>query len=242
MRSGEYRPRETASGPPSAGAGAQPLPHNPRKQRKNPAAAGSGERFREGKWRRGWDWGPTFSALASRLCRKVRSMTHKKPCAVASSDDCHSQTTRCTLNLGLQSSTADPQIAQSDRLKKTGQHRVMHLHASMRRIEAKAEAGSEERNRRRGRPSLRHAGNRIEGRALTATARESAEEFRKPAQFDMNRRVEQRLEDSRRFGLEAVARETRCDYCVVVRPDRTIVIPSYSSKSGELAGVPAKAL
>ena len=32
-------------------ASAQPLPHNPRKQRKNPAAAGSGERFREGKWR-----------------------------------------------------------------------------------------------------------------------------------------------------------------------------------------------
>ena len=32
--------------------GVQPHPHNPRKQRKNPAAAGSGERFREGKWRR----------------------------------------------------------------------------------------------------------------------------------------------------------------------------------------------
>jgi hypothetical protein len=34
-------------------ASAQPHPHNPRKQRKNPAAAGSGERFREGKWRSG---------------------------------------------------------------------------------------------------------------------------------------------------------------------------------------------
>jgi hypothetical protein len=37
---------------------AQPLPHNPRKQRKNPAAAGSGERFREGKWRRRRDSNP----------------------------------------------------------------------------------------------------------------------------------------------------------------------------------------
>ncbi|WP_323042954.1 hypothetical protein [Gemmobacter sp.] len=44
--------RETASEPPSPGGGAQPLPHNPRKQRKNPAVAGSGGRFREGKWRR----------------------------------------------------------------------------------------------------------------------------------------------------------------------------------------------
>jgi len=43
---------ETASKPPGAGAGAQPNPHNPRKQQKNPAMAGSGERFRGGKWRR----------------------------------------------------------------------------------------------------------------------------------------------------------------------------------------------
>jgi hypothetical protein len=30
---------------------AWPIPHNPAKQRENPAAAGSGERFRWGKWR-----------------------------------------------------------------------------------------------------------------------------------------------------------------------------------------------
>jgi hypothetical protein len=40
--------------------GVQPFPHNPRKQRKNPAAAGSGERFRGGKWRRDWAPHPTF--------------------------------------------------------------------------------------------------------------------------------------------------------------------------------------
>ncbi|SFD42089.1 hypothetical protein SAMN04515678_1011 [Roseivivax sediminis] len=61
MRSGEHRPRETASRPFGVGAGAQPLPHNPRKQRKNPAIAGSGDRFSRGKWRRGRDRGRTFS-------------------------------------------------------------------------------------------------------------------------------------------------------------------------------------
>ena len=58
IRSGEYRPRETASGPRGGRASAQPHPHNPRKQRKNPASAGSGEHFREGKWRRRWDSNP----------------------------------------------------------------------------------------------------------------------------------------------------------------------------------------
>ncbi len=58
IRSGEYRPSETASGPPGSRGSAQPLPHNPRKQRKNPATAGSGERFRGGKWRSGRDSNP----------------------------------------------------------------------------------------------------------------------------------------------------------------------------------------
>src|SRR6056297_4243603 len=58
MRSGEYPPREAALGPPSAAAGAQPLPHNPRKQRKNPGAVRWRERFRGGKWRRDRDSNP----------------------------------------------------------------------------------------------------------------------------------------------------------------------------------------
>lgn len=49
IRSGEHRPGETAYGPPRVGASVQPLPHNPRIQRKNPAATGSGERFRGGQ-------------------------------------------------------------------------------------------------------------------------------------------------------------------------------------------------
>ena len=49
---GEYRPRESASMPSGATGSAQPHPHNPRIQRENPAAAGSGERFLKGKWRR----------------------------------------------------------------------------------------------------------------------------------------------------------------------------------------------
>ena len=50
-RSGEYRASENHSGACSEDASAKPTAHNPRKQRKNPAAAGWGERFREGKWR-----------------------------------------------------------------------------------------------------------------------------------------------------------------------------------------------
>lgn len=52
IRSGEYGPGETTSRPLGAGASAQPVPHNPLVQRENPAAAGSGERFLNGKWRR----------------------------------------------------------------------------------------------------------------------------------------------------------------------------------------------
>ena len=50
-RSGEYRASENHSGCCSEDASAKPTAHNPRKQRENPAAAGSGERFLEGKWR-----------------------------------------------------------------------------------------------------------------------------------------------------------------------------------------------
>jgi len=70
MRSGEYRLRETGFGPPGIHASAQPHSHNPRKQRKNPAAAGLGERFREGKWRSGRDRVPTFSA-----CNQLKLFT-----------------------------------------------------------------------------------------------------------------------------------------------------------------------
>jgi hypothetical protein len=42
---GEYQPGENAFGPLGAGSSAQPILHNPRKQRKNPAAADLGETF-----------------------------------------------------------------------------------------------------------------------------------------------------------------------------------------------------
>ena len=61
MRSGEYWPRENASGHLGGEAGAQLLQHNPRKQREILANAGSGEQFLKGKWRRERDCRPTFS-------------------------------------------------------------------------------------------------------------------------------------------------------------------------------------
>ena len=57
-RSGEYRALENHSGCCSEDASAKSTAHNPRKQRENPAAAGSGERFLEGKWRRRRDSNP----------------------------------------------------------------------------------------------------------------------------------------------------------------------------------------
>ena len=80
-RSGEYRHRETASRPACAGASAQPVTHNPRKQRKNPAAAGSGERFREAKWRRRRDSNPrdgSPSAPLAGVC--LRPLGHVSDC------------------------------------------------------------------------------------------------------------------------------------------------------------------
>ncbi|MBI1218189.1 MAG: hypothetical protein GC186_06535 [Rhodobacteraceae bacterium] len=72
-------------------ASAQPLPHKPRKQRKNPAAAEWGERFREGKWRRERDCGRTFSEPGRlgrthwRTCNYLTcisfSLTPSFPCA-----------------------------------------------------------------------------------------------------------------------------------------------------------------
>src|SRR6056297_846623 len=52
---------DAAVGIPDFSVKAQPHRYNPLKQRKNPAAAGSGEQFLIGKWRRGWDRGRTFS-------------------------------------------------------------------------------------------------------------------------------------------------------------------------------------
>lgn len=77
-RSGECRPRENAFGRPDAEVSEQPNPHNPRKQRKNPATAGSGERLSDGKWRRERDCGRTFSEpdQAARYTRQKRVYGH----------------------------------------------------------------------------------------------------------------------------------------------------------------------
>ena len=57
-RSGECRAQENVSACYGEDVGAKPHPHNPRKQRRNPAGAGSGEHFRRCKWRRRRDSNP----------------------------------------------------------------------------------------------------------------------------------------------------------------------------------------
>jgi hypothetical protein len=76
MRSGEYQPAENALGTLAPGPVNSP-PHNPRKQRKNPAAAGSGERFRGGKWRRGRDSNPRDGCPPTPLAgERLRPLGH----------------------------------------------------------------------------------------------------------------------------------------------------------------------
>ena len=80
-RSGEYRASENHSGACSEDASAKPTAHNPRKQRKNPAAAGWGERFREGKWRSGRDSNPrdpSGPAPLAGVC--LRPLGHHSAC------------------------------------------------------------------------------------------------------------------------------------------------------------------
>lgn len=69
-RSKEDRTRETAFGPSGAEANTQPLPHNPRKHRENPAAAGSRDYFHRSNWRRGRDSRP-------RAARKNRAKNQR---------------------------------------------------------------------------------------------------------------------------------------------------------------------
>ena len=81
MRSGEFRLGETNSGRPAACSSAQPVLHNPRKQGRNHAGAGSGERFCWGKWRRRRDSNPrdgSPSAPLAGVC--LRPLGHISIC------------------------------------------------------------------------------------------------------------------------------------------------------------------
>lgn len=77
----KWRIRE-ATRPGDGGYGGQLLPHNPRKQRKNPAAAGSGERFRGGKWRRERDSNACFAPPAPLHGRTSHQSGHVTLCGV----------------------------------------------------------------------------------------------------------------------------------------------------------------
>ena len=60
-----------------AAGGEQPLPHNPRKQRKNPGAAKAGETVRESKWRRRRDSNPRYRFRYTPLAgERLRPLGH----------------------------------------------------------------------------------------------------------------------------------------------------------------------
>ncbi len=116
MRSREYRARETASRPPGAAASAQPLPHNPRKQRKNPATAGSGERFRKGKWRRRRDSNPRDGFPSTPLAgERLRPLGH------VSADRCNGRASgKQGGNWRLWTGRAQPRVTQPAERRRTG--------------------------------------------------------------------------------------------------------------------------
>lgn len=81
---------ETEFTPPEAVASVQPHPHKRLKQRKNSAAAGSGECLRAGKWRRRWDsnprWAFTHVGFQDRcnrpLCHSSGPPAHSGTCSI----------------------------------------------------------------------------------------------------------------------------------------------------------------
>lgn len=61
-------------------------------------------------------------------------------------------------------------------------------------------------------------------RAHAGFSSEATEKFGHSIQFEIAAGIEERLENCRGLFLQAITRETRRDYRVVMRPDRTVVI------------------
>ena len=68
----------------------------------------------------------------------------------------------------VDAAVAERQLAQRHVVDEVGQHRLVEDHVVVLRIEADPEAGAQQRERRGGRPGLRRAGDRVEGRAVAA--------------------------------------------------------------------------
>src|ERR1051325_10896183 len=136
---------------------------------------------------------------------------HRDLVAVATDDE---------INAGV----PELEIAQDQVAEERRQARVAQADLARAGVELQPERRLDQRERRRARPGLRRAGDRIERRAAAAPAREAAEELGQAAQIHVGRRVEQALEHLLDGALEAVAGEPERDQRIVVRPDRAVVI------------------
>src|SRR4030095_11689678 len=114
--------------------------------------------------------------------------------------------------------------AQDHLIQELGQDWSIKRDAPGFRLEAESEARAQQSERRGRCPCLRRTRNRVERRPLAPLARKTAEELRQPAQIDVDRCFEQPLKDSRRLLREPVAHEACGDHCIIVRPDRAVVI------------------
>src|SRR4029077_11782688 len=73
-------------------------------------------------------------------------------------------------------------------------------------------------------PGLRRARDGIKCRRIEPAPWEAAKQLRQSPQVHIARSLEQPAEDLEDLGLEAIAGETQRNQCIVVRPNRAVVI------------------
>src|SRR5467141_171285 len=116
------------------------------------------------------------------------------------------------------------QFAQDHFVKEYWQARVAQPNFAAPCVEFETECGFQQRKRRRARPGLRRASNRVQRRAAASFTLKPAEQFGEPPQIHIARGIEQALEHMFDRMLQPVAREAERYQRIVVRPDRSIVI------------------
>src|SRR5215212_10880880 len=116
------------------------------------------------------------------------------------------------------------QIAQDYPIQELRQTRVDKADLASGGVELQTQRSFDQGEGCRARPGLRRARHRIVRRAAAAASLEAAEQFRQPAELHVGGRVEQTLEYALDGMLEAIACESKRNQCVVVRPDRAVVI------------------
>src|SRR5688572_17981099 len=127
-------------------------------------------------------------------------------------------------HLQVYARSTDLKIAQDHLVEKIRQSWIAQVNLVRLRPKLQAERRLNQRERRRGGPGLRRTGDRIERRPAPALTLEPAKQLGKPPQIHIAGSLEQTARNLSDRTLEAVARKPKRNQCIVVRPDRAIVI------------------